>query len=208
MASPTKKSKKALPQPILTLPTRRDSAPPMSWVVKQVPRSWETQSQPSSRSIGLRTLSRLNWLPGIRTQPRWRWLGRLRLQGRRRVLAGLVAMEMDASTHYFDILRLDTAVWQCLPSTTVDRKSKKRNGSTDGSHGEIGCFGLTEPLVGSGAGGGLLTTANARATPGLSTGQKKWIGTPPGATSRSYGRATLRQSGQGIHRGEQDHAWL
>ena len=30
---------------------------------------------------------------------------------------------------------------------------------------KIGCFGLTEPLVGLGVSGGLLTTAKARATP-------------------------------------------
>src|SRR5216683_6786607 len=41
---------------------------------------------------------------------------------------------------------------------------------------KIGCFGLTEPLVGSGAGGGLLTTAKREGDTWILNGQKKWIG--------------------------------
>jgi alkylation response protein AidB-like acyl-CoA dehydrogenase len=41
---------------------------------------------------------------------------------------------------------------------------------------KIGCFGLTEPFVGSGAGGGLLTTAKREGGTWVLNGQKKWIG--------------------------------
>jgi alkylation response protein AidB-like acyl-CoA dehydrogenase len=41
---------------------------------------------------------------------------------------------------------------------------------------KIGCFGLTEPLVGSGAAGGLLTTAKREGDTWVLNGQKKWIG--------------------------------
>src|ERR1700719_1877516 len=41
---------------------------------------------------------------------------------------------------------------------------------------KIGCFGLTEPLVGSGASGGLLTTAKRDGDPGILNGEKRWIG--------------------------------
>src|SRR5712672_2985588 len=41
---------------------------------------------------------------------------------------------------------------------------------------KIGCFGLTEPLVGSGTGGGLTTTAKREGDTWLLNGQKKWIG--------------------------------
>ena len=41
---------------------------------------------------------------------------------------------------------------------------------------KIGSFGLTEPLVGSGASGGLLTTARRDGDTWLLNGQKKWIG--------------------------------
>src|SRR5271154_4915290 len=41
---------------------------------------------------------------------------------------------------------------------------------------KIGSFGLTEPLVGSGASGGLLTTARREGETWILNGQKKWIG--------------------------------
>ena len=44
---------------------------------------------------------------------------------------------------------------------------------------KIGCFGLTEPLVGSGSGGGLLTTAKREGDTWALNGQKRWIGNAP-----------------------------
>jgi alkylation response protein AidB-like acyl-CoA dehydrogenase len=44
---------------------------------------------------------------------------------------------------------------------------------------KIGCFGLTEPLVGSGASGGLLTTAKRDGNSWVLNGEKKWIGNSP-----------------------------
>ena len=44
---------------------------------------------------------------------------------------------------------------------------------------KVGCFGLTEPLVGSGAGGGLLTTAKRVGSAWILNGQKRWIGNAP-----------------------------
>ena len=44
---------------------------------------------------------------------------------------------------------------------------------------KIGCFGLTEPLVGSGASGGLMTTAKKEGDTWVLNGQKKWIGNSP-----------------------------
>ncbi len=44
---------------------------------------------------------------------------------------------------------------------------------------KIGCFGLTEPLVGSGTGGGLTTTAKREGDTWVLNGQKKWIGNAP-----------------------------
>jgi alkylation response protein AidB-like acyl-CoA dehydrogenase len=44
---------------------------------------------------------------------------------------------------------------------------------------KIGCFGLTEPLVGSGASGGLLTTAKRDGDTWVLNGEKKWIGNSP-----------------------------
>src|SRR5262245_9550028 len=44
---------------------------------------------------------------------------------------------------------------------------------------KIGCFGLTEPMVGSGAGGGLTTTAKRDGETWILNGQKRWIGNAP-----------------------------
>jgi alkylation response protein AidB-like acyl-CoA dehydrogenase len=44
---------------------------------------------------------------------------------------------------------------------------------------KIGCFGLTEPLVGSGTGGGLTTTAKREGDTWILNGQKRWIGNAP-----------------------------
>ena len=44
---------------------------------------------------------------------------------------------------------------------------------------KIGCFGLTEPLVGSGASGGLTTTAQRDADSWVLNGEKRWIGNAP-----------------------------
>jgi glutaryl-CoA dehydrogenase len=44
---------------------------------------------------------------------------------------------------------------------------------------KIGCFGLTEPLVGSGAAGGLTTTAERQGDTWVLNGEKRWIGNAP-----------------------------
>ncbi|MDH2384953.1 acyl-CoA dehydrogenase family protein [Bradyrhizobium sp. CER78] len=44
---------------------------------------------------------------------------------------------------------------------------------------KIGCFGMTEPLVGSGAGGGMLTTAKREDDTWILNGEKRWIGNAP-----------------------------
>jgi glutaryl-CoA dehydrogenase len=43
----------------------------------------------------------------------------------------------------------------------------------------IGCLGLTEPLVGSGTGGGLTTRAKREGDTWILNGQKRWIGNAP-----------------------------
>src|SRR5712671_3720773 len=44
---------------------------------------------------------------------------------------------------------------------------------------KVGCFGLTEPLVGSGASGGLLTRAKRDGDTWILNGEKRWIGNAP-----------------------------
>ena len=72
---------------------------------------------------------------------------------------------------------------------------------------KIGCFGLTEPLVGSGASGGLLTTAKREGDTWILNGEKRWIGNAPWCDiSIIWARDRRRQPGQGLHRREQDDA--
>jgi len=44
---------------------------------------------------------------------------------------------------------------------------------------KIGCFGLTEPLVGSGVSGGMMTTAKRAGDTWILNGEKRWIGNAP-----------------------------
>ena len=44
---------------------------------------------------------------------------------------------------------------------------------------KVGCFGLTEPLVGSDASGGLTTTAKREGDAWILNGEKRWIGNAP-----------------------------
>src|SRR5258705_13168475 len=44
---------------------------------------------------------------------------------------------------------------------------------------KIGCFGLTEPLVGSGISGGMTTTAKREGDTWILNGEKRWIGNAP-----------------------------
>jgi len=44
---------------------------------------------------------------------------------------------------------------------------------------KIGCFGLTEPLVGSGISGGMTTTAKRQGDTWVLNGEKRWIGNAP-----------------------------
>ena len=59
------------------------------------------------------------------------------------------------------------------------RRTETEVAATYGSLQKIGCFGLTEPVVGSGAAGGLTTTAKKDGDSWVLNGQKKWIGNAP-----------------------------
>src|ERR1700746_504024 len=59
---------------------------------------------------------------------------------------------------------------------TLRRGAETALAATDDALGEIGCFGLTEPLVGSATSGGMLTTCRREGETWILNGQKKWIG--------------------------------
>jgi alkylation response protein AidB-like acyl-CoA dehydrogenase len=96
------------------------------------------------------------------------------------LLFGLVAMEMarvDSSIATFFGVHSGLAMGSIYLVGTEEQKQKWL--PLMARMEKIGCFGLTEPLVGSGTGGGLLTTAKREGETWVLNGQKRWIGNAP-----------------------------
>jgi alkylation response protein AidB-like acyl-CoA dehydrogenase len=96
------------------------------------------------------------------------------------LLTGLVAMEMartDASIGTFFGVHTGLAMLSIYMNGSEEQKQKWLPPMA--RFEKIGCFGLTEPLVGSGAAGGLTTTAKKEGDTWVLNGQKKWIGNSP-----------------------------
>src|SRR6516165_8695616 len=100
--------------------------------------------------------------------------------GGSQLLVGLVAMEMarfDASIATFFGVHSGLAMGSIAFVGSEEQKQKWLPPMARME--KIGCFGLTEPLVGSGASGGLLTTAEREGDTWVLNGQKRWIGNAP-----------------------------
>ncbi len=96
------------------------------------------------------------------------------------LLFGLIAMEMarfDASIATFFGVHNGLAMGSIYLGGSEEQKQKWLPPMARWE--KIGCFGLTEPLVGSGASGGLTTTAKREGDTWILNGQKKWIGNSP-----------------------------
>ena len=96
------------------------------------------------------------------------------------LLAGLVAMEMarvDTSIATFFGVHCGLAMSSIYLGGSEEQKQKWLPQMA--RFEKIGCFGLTEPLVGSGASGGLTTTAKREGDTWIINGQKRWIGNAP-----------------------------
>src|SRR2546422_10160985 len=101
-------------------------------------------------------------------------------RGGSQLLVGLVAMEMsrvDSSIATFFGVHNGLAMGSIYLGGSEEQKQKWLPPMARME--KIGCFGLTEPLVGSGAGGGLLTTAKRDGDTWVLNGQKRWIGNAP-----------------------------
>jgi alkylation response protein AidB-like acyl-CoA dehydrogenase len=100
--------------------------------------------------------------------------------GGSQLLVGLVAMEMsrfDASIATFFGVHSGLAMTSIAFGGSEEQKQKWLPPMARME--KIGCFGLTEPLVGSGTGGGLTTTAEREGDTWVLNGQKRWIGNAP-----------------------------
>src|SRR6202023_2699850 len=92
-------------------------------------------------------------------------------------LFGFVAMELartDASFCTFFGVHSGLAMGSIYLDGSEEQKQKWLPAMARWE--KIGSFGLTEPLVGSGTSGGLLTTARREGDSWVLNGQKKWIG--------------------------------
>jgi glutaryl-CoA dehydrogenase len=101
-------------------------------------------------------------------------------RGGSEMLVGLVAMEMarvDASFATFFGVHSGLAMGSIALVGSEEQKQKWLPPMARME--KIGCFGLTEPLVGSGTGGGLTTTAKREGDTWVLNGQKRWIGNAP-----------------------------
>ena len=93
------------------------------------------------------------------------------------LLAGFIAMELariDCSCATFFGVHSGLAMGSIYLCGSEEQKEKWL--PTMARLEKIGSFGLTEPLVGSGASGGLTTTARREGDAWVLNGQKKWIG--------------------------------
>jgi alkylation response protein AidB-like acyl-CoA dehydrogenase len=96
------------------------------------------------------------------------------------LLFGLAAMEMsrvDSSIATFFGVHNGLAMGSIYLDGSEEQKQKWLPPMARWE--KIGCFGLTEPLVGSGAGGGLTTTAKREGDTWVLNGEKRWIGNSP-----------------------------
>ena len=97
--------------------------------------------------------------------------------GRRFLLDGMVAMELarvDSSIATFFGVHSGLAMGSIYLCGSDEQRERFLPAMA--RYDKIGSFGLTEPEVGSGASGGLQTTARREGDTWILNGQKKWIG--------------------------------
>src|SRR6202158_4145202 len=183
MASPAKDRKPApLPAPnsdfyelVETLPADELA------VVKQVRAFMETKVAPIITKYWVEDAFPFELLPAIKELN----IGGVAMNGygcRRgsAQLFGLIAMEMarvDSSIATFFGVHNGLAMGSIYLGGSEEQKKKWLPPMARME--KIGCFGLTEPLVGSGTSGGLTTTAKRDGATWILNGQKGWIGKAP-----------------------------
>src|ERR1700684_2764935 len=183
MASPAKDKKPApLPAPnsdfyglMETLPAEELA------VVKQVRTFMETKIAPIITKYWVEDAFPFEILPAIKELN----IGGVGMQGYgcrggSAQLFGLVAMEMarvDSSIATFFGVHSGLAMGSIYLGGSEEQKQKWLPPMARLE--KIGCFGLTEPLVGSGASGGLTTTAQRDGDSWILNGEKRWIRNAP-----------------------------
>src|SRR5438477_1751782 len=150
-------------------------------LLKQVRAFMETKVAPIINKYWVKDAFPFELLPAIKELN----LGGVGMQGYgcrggSALLFGLAAMEMsrvDSSIATFFGVHNGLAMGSIYAAGSEEQKEKWLPPMA--RFEKIGCFGLTEPLVGSGASGGLMTTAKREGDTWVLNGQKKWIGNSP-----------------------------
>src|SRR5712675_337449 len=150
-------------------------------VVKQVRAFMETKVAPIINKYWIEDSFPFELIPGIKELN----IGGVGMQGYgcrggSLLLTGLIAMEMarvDCSIAGFFGIHSGMAIGSIYAAGSEEQKQKWLPPMA--RFEKIGCYGLTEPLVGSGASRGLMTTAKKEGNTWVLNGQKKWIGNSP-----------------------------
>src|SRR5256714_6109562 len=181
-AAPVKKAPKQLPAPnsdfyqLVDVLTAEEKA-----IVKKVRTYMETKVQPIINKYWSDDAFPFELLPSFKELG----LGGLGYEGYgcaggSQKLFGFVAMELarvDASFCTFWGVHSGLAMGSIYLDGSEEQKQKWLPPMARLE--KIGCFGLTEPLVGSGTSGGLTTTAKREGDTWILNGQKRWIGNAP-----------------------------
>ena len=178
MATPTKEIKKpvVLPEPNPDFYNLVETLPPEEVeVVKQVRSFMESKVAPIITKYWVEDAFPFEILPALKELN----IGGIAMKGYgcrggSALLFGLVAMEMarfDASMATFFGVHNGLAMGSIYLGGSEEQKQKWLPSMARWE--KIGCFGLTEPLVGSGASGGLTTTAKRDGNNWVLNGQKK-----------------------------------
>src|ERR1700727_252295 len=183
MASPARDKKPApLPAPNSDFYNLMETLPAEELtVVKQVRIFMETKIAPIITKYWVEDAFPFEILPALKELN----IGGVGMQGYgcrggSALLFGLVAMEMarcDASIATFFGVHNGLAMGSIYLGGSEEQKQKWPPPMARWE--KIGCFGLTEPLVGSGTSGGMTTTAKRDGDTWILNGQKKWIGNAP-----------------------------
>src|ERR1700722_6888372 len=150
-------------------------------LLKQVRAFMETKVAPIINKYWVEDAFPFELLPAIKELN----LGGLGMQGYggrggSALLFGLAAMEMsrvDSSIATFFGVHNGLAMGSIYAAGSEEQKQKWLPPTA--RFEKNGCFDLTEPLVGSGASRGLMTTAKQEGDTWVLNGQKKWIGNSP-----------------------------
>src|SRR5712675_3791050 len=150
-------------------------------IVKQVRAYMETKVQPIINKYWAEDAFPFELLPSFKELN----IGGLGIEGYgcrggSQLLVGLVAMEMsrvDSSIATFWGVHNGLSMGSIYLDGSEEQKQKWLPPMARWE--KIGCFGLTEPLVGSGTSRGLTTTAKRDGDTWVLNGQKKWIGNSP-----------------------------